>query len=65
MLEKFILYHIDSMNKWIDLYAIQMEEVLESKRQIKRLNPRNTPFPTELQGEGGKYFTLEWGSTQI
>ena len=59
------MYHMDFMNKWIDLYDKKREEVLEARKKIKRSNPRNTPFPTYLQGEWGKYCTLEWVTKQI
>ena len=52
------------MNKWIDLYD-KKREVLEARRQFKRSNPRNTPLPTHLLGEWGKYCTLEWVTEQI
>lgn len=39
--------------------------MLEARRQFKRLNPRNTPSPIDLQREWGKYFTLEWVTKQI
>ena len=51
VLDKFILYHMECMNKWIDLYDIKREEVLKARGQFKRLNPRNTPLPTDLNGE--------------
>ena len=47
------------MNKWIVLYDKKREEVLEVRRQYKRLNPMNTPLPTDLLGEWGKYCTLQ------
>ena len=53
------------MKKWIDLYDKKREEVLEARRQFKRLNPRNTPLPTYLLGEWGKYSTIEWATKQI
>jgi len=48
---------MDCMNKWIDLYDKKREEVLEEKRQFKRSNPRNTPFPIDMQGEWAKLHT--------
>ena len=54
----FILYQMDCMNKWIDLYDIKREEVLETRRQFKRLNKKNIPLPADLSGEWGKDFTL-------
>ena len=53
------------MNKWIVLYDKKREEVLEVRRQYKRLNPMNTPLPTNLLGEWGKYCTLKWVYEQI
>ena len=44
---------------------IKREEVLEARRQFKKLNPRNTPLPMDLFGEWGKYCTLQWVSEQI
>jgi hypothetical protein len=41
------------------------EEVLEARKQFKRSNPRNTPFPNGIQGEWGKDCTLEWVTEQI
>lgn len=34
-------------------------------RQFKRSNPRNTPFPIDLQGEWANDCTLEWVTKQI
>ena len=59
------MYHMDFMNKWIELYDKKREEVLEAGRQFKRLNPRNTPLPTDLLGERGKDCSLEWVNEQI
>ena len=56
---------MDCMNKWIDLYNIKREEVLEARRQFKRLNQRNIPLPTDLSGEWGKDCTLQWITEQI
>ena len=56
---------MDFMNKWIELYDKKREEVLEARRQFKRLNPRNTPLPTDLLGEWGKDCPLEWVNEQI
>ena len=56
---------MDFMNKWIELYDKKREEVLEARRQFKILNPRNTPLPTDLLGEWGKDFPLEWVVEQI
>ena len=39
--------------------------MLEERRQFKISNPRNTPFPTDMQGEWGKDCTLEWVAEQI
>lgn len=39
--------------------------MLEVRKQFKRLNPSNTPFPIDLQGEWGKYCTLGWVTEQI
>jgi hypothetical protein len=50
---------MDFMNKWIELYDKKTEEVLEVRRQFKRLNPRNTQLPTNLLGEWGKDCPLE------
>jgi hypothetical protein len=52
------MYHMGFMNKWIDLYDKKREEVLESRRQFKRSIPTNTPLPSDLLGEWGKYCTL-------
>jgi len=51
---------MDFMKKCIYLYDKKREEVLESRRQFKRMNPRNTPFPIDLQEEWSKECTLEW-----
>jgi hypothetical protein len=59
------MYHMGFMNKWIDLYDKKREEVLEARRWFKRSNPRNTPPPTDLLGEWGTDFTLEWVTEQI
>ena len=56
---------MDFMNKWIELYDKKREEVLEARRQFKRLNPRNTPLPTNLLGEWGKDCPLEWVNEQF
>ena len=39
--------------------------MLESRRQFKRLNPRNIPLPTYLSGEWGKVSTLQWITEEI
>ena len=39
--------------------------MLEARIQFKRLNPRNTPLPTDLLGEWGKDWTLEWVTEKI
>lgn len=59
------MYHMDFMNKWIDLYDKNIEVALEARRQFKRSNPKNTPFPIDLQGKWAKYCTLEWATKQI
>jgi len=56
---------MDFMKTCIYLYDKKREEVLESRRQFKRINPRNTPFPIDLQGEWGKECTLERVTEQI
>ena len=56
---------MEFMNKWIYVYDKKIEEALEGKRQFKRSNPRNTPLPTDLLGEWGKYCILEWINDQI
>ena len=56
---------MEYMNKWIELYDKKREEVLEARRQFKILNPRNTPLPTDMLGEWGKDFPLEWVNEQI
>jgi hypothetical protein len=60
ILNKFILYHMEFMNKWIDLYDKKREELLEAMRQFKISNTRNTPLPIDLLGKWGKDCTLEW-----
>jgi hypothetical protein len=59
------MYHMGFMNKWIDLYDKKREDVLEARRPFKRSNPRNTPLPSDLLGERGKDFPLEWATEQI
>ena len=56
---------MDFMNKWIDLYDMKREEMLEERRQLNRLYPWNTPLSTDLLGEGVKYCTLKWITEQI
>jgi hypothetical protein len=56
---------MEFMNKCIELYDKNRENVLEARRQFKILNPRNTPLPTNLCGEWGKDFPLEWVNEQI
>ena len=56
---------MEFMNKWIEFYDKKRDEVLEERRQFKRLNPRNTPLPTYLMGEWGKDYKLEWVNEQI
>ena len=41
------------------------QKVLEVRRQFKRSNPMNTPLPTNLLAEQGKYCTLEWVTEEI
>ena len=59
------MYHMDFMNKWIDLYDKNREEVLEARRHFKRSNPRTTPLPTDFLGEWRKDCTLEWVTEKI
>ena len=56
---------MEFMKKWIELYDKKREEVLEARRQFKRLNPRNTPLPTNLLGEWGKGCKLDCVIEQI
>jgi len=41
---------------------IKREEISKLIRQVKRSNPRNTPFLNDLHGEWDKDCTLEWVS---
>jgi len=59
------MYHMDFMKKLIDLYDKKREEKSRARRQFKRSNPRNSPFPIYLQGEWAKYSILEWVTEQI
>lgn len=45
--------------KLIDLYDKRRGKMLEARRQFNRFNPRNTPLPTGLLREWGKYCTLQ------
>jgi hypothetical protein len=56
---------MDFMNKRIELYDKKREEVLEARRQFKRLNTWNTPLPTDLLGESSKDCLLECVNEQI
>ena len=56
---------MDFKNKWIDLYDKKREEVLETRRYLEILNPSNTPLPTDLLGEWGKYCTIGWVTEQM
>jgi hypothetical protein len=47
------------------LYDKKREEVLESRRQFKRSNPRNAPLPIDMFWDWGKDCTLEWVTKQI
>ena len=56
---------MDFMDKWIDVYDKKRKEMLEARRKFKRSNPRNTPLPSNMLGEWGKDYTLEWVNEQI